>query len=95
MQTIYFCFERSAPLLRYSSSTPQIGDTVVIPELSGKLGTLKVFDVVWEFDDVPHVKVHLHQSRIHPSERRLGRWIKMMTPQFVVAIFGRFQHGRC
>jgi len=95
MQTIYFCLEHSEPLLRYSASTPQVGDTVVIPELGEKLGTLKVIDVVWEFDAVPHVNVHLQQTQVPPSKRRHSRWLRTMTPPFVLALIARFQLGRC
>jgi hypothetical protein len=93
MQTIYFCLERAAPVLRYSSSTPRIGDTVALPELSGDFGTLKVFDVVWEFADNPHVKVHVHQSQIDPDKRQVSRRLKIFTPpQFVLALLSRFKH---
>jgi hypothetical protein len=94
MQTIYFCLEHSEPLLRYSASTPQVGDTVVIPELGEKLGTLKVIDVVWEFDAVPHVNVHLQQTQVPTSKRQSRRWARVMTPPFVLALIARFQLSR-
>ena len=64
MRSLYFYLAHEAPVLRYSSSIPRIGDTVSLPELGGNLATLKVFDVVWEFGDDPHVNVLVHQSPV-------------------------------
>ena len=58
--------------MRYSSSTPRIGDTISLPELGGNLATLKVFDVIWEFGDDPHVNVLVHQAPIQ-KKRLLTR----------------------
>ena len=73
MRSLYFYLAHEAPVLRYSSSIPRIGDTVSLPELGGNLATLKVFDVVWEFGDDPHVNVLVHRS---PSQKKrlLTRW---------------------
>ena len=73
MQSLYFYFAHEAPVLRYSSSIPRIGDTVSLPELGSNLATLKVFNVVWEFGDEPHVNVLVHQSPIQ-KKRLLTRW---------------------
>ena len=73
MRSLHFYLAHEAPVLRYSSSIPRIGDTVSLPELGGNLATLKVFDVVWEFGDDPHVNVLVHQSPIR-KKRLLTRW---------------------
>ena len=73
MQSLYFYLTHDVPVLRYSSSIPRIGDTVSLPELGGNLALLKVFDVVWEFGDDPHVNVLVHQSPIQ-KQRLLTRW---------------------
>ena len=78
MQSLYFSLAREAPVLRYSSSVPRIGDTVSLPELGGSLATLKVSDVVWEFGDDPHVNVFVHASSIH-NKRRLTRWMGLIA----------------
>ena len=65
---------REAPVLRYSSSIPRIGDTVSLPELGGNAATLKVFDVVWEFGDNPQVNVLIHHSPAQ-TKGRLQRWL--------------------
>jgi hypothetical protein len=62
MQSLYFHFEHAAPVLRYSSSTPQIGDSISMPELGEDYVTLEVFDVVPESGDMPRVNVFLHHS---------------------------------
>jgi hypothetical protein len=72
MQSLYFCLAHATPVVRYSSSTPRIGDTILLPELGRNLATLKVFDVIWEFGDNPHVKVLVQQSQNKP---RLKRWL--------------------
>ena len=73
MQSLFFYLAHEAPIPRYSSSIPRIGDTVSLPELGGNLASLKVFDVVWEFGDDPHVNVLVHRS---PTEKKrlLTRW---------------------
>ena len=73
MQSLFFYLESEAPVPRYSSSIPRIGDTVSLPELGGDLATLKVFDVVWEFGDDPHVNVLVHRSPIQ-KKRMLTQW---------------------
>jgi hypothetical protein len=78
MQSLYFYLAHEAPVMRYSSSTPRIGDTVSLPELGGNLATLKVFDVVWEFGDNPHVNVLIHQSP-SPKKRLLTRWLGLLA----------------
>ena len=78
MQSLYFYLAHEAPVLRYSSSIPRIGDTVSLPELGGNLATLKVFDVVWEFGDDPHVNVLVHQSPIQ-KKRLLTRWLGLIA----------------
>ena len=72
MQSLFFYLESEAPVPRYSSSIPRIGDTILLPELGGNLTTLKVFDVVWEFGDNPHVNVLVQQSPIQ-KKRLLTR----------------------
>ena len=73
MQSLFFYLAHEAPVLRYSSSIPRIGDTVSLPELGGNPATLKVFDVVWEFGDDPHVNVLVHRSPIQ-KKRLLTQW---------------------
>ena len=73
MRSLHFYLAHEAPVLRYSSSIPRIGDTVSLPELGGDLATLKVFDVVWEFGDDLHVNVLVHQLPIQ-KKRLLTRW---------------------
>jgi len=41
MQSRHFYLAHEAPMLRYSSSIPRIGDTVSLPELGGDLATLQ------------------------------------------------------
>ena len=73
MRSLHFYLAHEAPVLRYSSSIPRIGDTISLPELGGDLATLKVFDVVWQFGDDPHVNVLVQQSPIQ-KKRLLTRW---------------------
>ena len=73
MQSLYFYLAHEAPVLRYSSSIPRIGDTILLPELGGDLASLKVFDVVWEFGDDPHVNVLVHRSSTQ-KKRLLTQW---------------------
>jgi hypothetical protein len=74
MQSLYFYLAHEAPVLRYSSSIPRIGDTILLPELGGDLASLKVFDVVWEFGDKPHVNVLVHHSSAQ-KQRLHTRWL--------------------
>jgi len=78
MQSLFFYLAHEAPVMRYSSSIPRIGDTVSLPELGGNLATLKVFDVVWDFGDDPHVNVLVHQSPIQ-KKRLLTRWLGLLA----------------
>jgi hypothetical protein len=78
MQSLFFYLKNEAPVPRYSSSIPRIGDTVLLPELGGNLTTLKVFDVVWEFGDDPHVNVLVHQSPIQ-KKRLLTGWLGLIA----------------
>ena len=78
MQSLVFYLKDEAPVLRYSLSTPRIGDTITLPELGGNLASLKVFDVIWEFGDNPHVNVLVHQSPI-PKKRLLTLWRGLIT----------------
>ena len=77
MQSLYFYLKKDAPVPRYSSSIPRIGDTISLPELGSNLAILKVFDVVWEFGDNPHVNVFVHQSPIQ-KRRLLTRWLGLI-----------------
>jgi len=67
MQSLFFYLESEAPVPRYSSSIPRIGDTISLPELGDNLTTLKVFDVVWEVGDNPYVNVLVQQSPIQKN----------------------------
>ena len=78
MRSLYFYLAHEVPVLRYSSSIPRIGDTIMLPELGGNLATLKVFDVVWEFGDNPHVNVLVHRSPIQ-KKRLLTRWLGLIA----------------
>jgi hypothetical protein len=78
MRSLYFYLAQEAPVLRFSSSIPRIGDTISLPELGGNLAPLKVFDVVWEFGDNPHVNVLVHQSPIK-KKRLLIRWLGLIA----------------
>ena len=78
MRSLHFYLKNKAPVLRNSSSIPWIGDTVSLPELGGDLATRKVFDVVWEFGDNPHVNVLVHQSTIQ-KKQLLTRWLGLIA----------------
>jgi hypothetical protein len=78
MQSLYFHLELAAPVVRYSSSTPRIGDTISLPELGENLGTLKVFDVIWQFGDSPRVDVILHQLG-NKNKRRIKRLLSLIV----------------
>jgi hypothetical protein len=76
MQSLYFCLAHAEPVKRYSSSTPRIGDTILLPELGRDLATLKVFDVIWEFGDNPHVNVLVQQCQ---NKTRFKRWLGLIA----------------
>jgi len=67
MLTLYFCLKDAAPVLRYWSSVPRIGDMIALPELGGNLDPLRVYDVIWEGFEEPSVSVYVHHAKVdHP-----------------------------
>ena len=68
MVTIYFWRGNSTPILRYWPCSPQVGDSVALPEWGDK--PLKVYNVLWEGDDDdPRVTVHLHRASAKRKRR--------------------------
>jgi hypothetical protein len=62
--TLYFYWKDYAPVVRYWSFVPRVGDTVVLPELGGNGNGLQVCDVVYEGFDEPNISIYVSQSRI-------------------------------
>jgi len=66
MVTLCFYFEDAPPVLYYSSSCPQIGDTISLSEFDGNLGPLEVIDVIGDEFDNPRVGIRVHQRESNP-----------------------------
>ena len=56
MVTLYFCLDDCAPVQRYWSFVPRIGDIIALPELGGDEDNLKVHTVVCEGFEEPSVR---------------------------------------